>query len=1057
MNSLPDDWIAEELVRKSGRDAWAAIRGFLYQIRSTIVRWLELDQHTLLLCEYGEDIDHLRRVVDPITRAELYEHLLEQVKHSDKHVTLRSPQVLGALGNFYQTKVANQTALLRLRYTTNATPGYEQGTKFPRGLPGIEACRRIGVRSVNEPEVDEVVAAFRAVIESTSPLAGSTSQAETFEALRRFVAGASREDLLAFLGGIEWVTGQPEHDIMPNEVESRLVTSGLASPATAKRVSDRLTVVVLDILSRSGIKLLSHSSLIQTVDELELTEPEVRMVTRLERLGELIQLYLPDIASGVSRVEAEVGKLAEPIEKTHNLVAWIASKIAAQTPDQMILGVEEGVPPVDTIPSPPRYEADRSALVGHLLGLLEDRVWLHLAGGAGMGKTQLGRKLIARAGRGSSLWMSFTSSTARSNPLQYFDDRLIALIVSRSGDPTWWAAYRAGHVSPLALVPRMLRILGSNGILVLDDLPDLVAFPELANRISATSLACKQANVRLLTTGQRPLTPGAKRELEPHLLTEVAVPPMEVRDTQSMLQAAHAPAGIQAEGFAEILTQTAKGHPAIISAIIRWLEQRVWTASWESLIAVLTGAAAVEEKETALRQMVQLVPQPEQRELLCRLSLIGRRFGRGETDLVARVHPVVNRPGEALGELVGPWINRFDDESYEVSPLLSDAGRSYLATDLQSRVHLALARGITQRGKITTTEAFYAVVHLSSAKHWLGVATLLIHMLISVRGPEHAHDVDWVKFLFPPGGWPDRIPLAFRLMLRGLQVKVTRLSEDRKVAEELDADLDQLLSAASGRPDEQLARVMALLNAGPLLVEAPPARATRRALEAIRVIREHPRLFESVELKVAIIDLLWLPVARATDLADVRSISAILDDMNTEELREAFKSDIALQSCEFLADRCWLSMHTRPEQEQDWDAVLQALKQLEGLAQRRALEELRCMAVQAQAVVFNDYLGRGEEGIALLRGIGEPGNQDCRFFIRYRIARILDDLDRTDEAVREYENALNSGGQEFIYLRFRAYMEATVACGRAGNWEKAAMWARRGLAFASSYPKSSFR
>ena len=1056
MSSLPDDWIIQELIQRPGRDAWAAIRGFLYQVRSTILRWLDLDQQTLLLCEYGEDIAHLRRVVDPTTKAELHEHLLEQIKHSEKHVTLRTLQVLEALANFYQAKVANPTLRLRLRYTTNATPGQEQGVNFPQGLSGIEACRRIRTNDVSKDEVDRTIVAFRTVIESTATPAGSTEKVETFEALKRFATEASREEIFAFLGDIEWATGQPEHENMPKEIENRLVGSGLASPKTTKRISDRLTIFVVDLLSRSGAKLLSRDNLLQVVNELEMTEPQIHTLVLLERLDELVQLYLPEIASGVTRVEEAIRGLAQPVEQTHELVKLIASRLVAQSPGDQIVRVEDGVPPIDLPPAPPRFEADRSELVGELATLLRGGVWLHLHGGAGMGKTHLARRLMLRAGTGNSAWISFTSSTARTAPLQYLDDRIVALLVSRTGDTTWWVAYRTGRVSAPALMPRVARLLGPGGLLVLDDLPDLVSFPELADRVSNGALACQASNAMLLTTSQRPLTPGAKKGLEPRLMVEALAPPIEIQDTLAMLQAAGAPTQLQAKGFVEILTHSAKGHPAIISGVIRWLEQQAWAADWDSIIAILTGAAAAEEKETALRQMVQLVPLPEQRELLCRLSLIGRQFGRREVEIVAHVYPALDRPGEPLGELVGPWVNRYSNESYEVSPLVNDAGRRYLATDLQKRIHRALAGEILQKGKITTTESTYVAVHLSSAEDWQEVATFLIQMLISVRTPEHAQNVDWATFLFPPGNWPDSIPLAFRLMLRGLQVKVARLSGDRMV-EQLESELDQLLLATGGRPDEQLAAVMALLNAGPLLESAPPARAARRALEAVRLIRNNPKMFEGVEVKVHIVDLLWLPVSRVMNLADVRGIATVLDDMSTEELEGAFRSNIALQACEFLADRCWLSMDAVPKEKQDWNAVLQVLEQLENLAQRRRLENLRYMALQARAVVLSDYLGQEEAGLQLLRDAGEPTNQDCLFFVRYRIARILDDLSRTNEAIDGYERALASGGRDFVYLRFRAYIEGIVACGRACDWERALLWARRGLAFASTHPKTSFR
>ena len=45
------------------RDAWKAIRGFHYQVELTVIRWLELQADTILYCECGEDIDHVRQLV----------------------------------------------------------------------------------------------------------------------------------------------------------------------------------------------------------------------------------------------------------------------------------------------------------------------------------------------------------------------------------------------------------------------------------------------------------------------------------------------------------------------------------------------------------------------------------------------------------------------------------------------------------------------------------------------------------------------------------------------------------------------------------------------------------------------------------------------------------------------------------------------------------------------------------------------------------------------------------------------------------------------------------
>ena len=57
--------------RKSGRDASAAIAGYVYQVNVTVQRWLNLGANEHLELEAGEDIDIVRRArADDISEAE---------------------------------------------------------------------------------------------------------------------------------------------------------------------------------------------------------------------------------------------------------------------------------------------------------------------------------------------------------------------------------------------------------------------------------------------------------------------------------------------------------------------------------------------------------------------------------------------------------------------------------------------------------------------------------------------------------------------------------------------------------------------------------------------------------------------------------------------------------------------------------------------------------------------------------------------------------------------------------------------------------------------------
>ncbi len=70
-----------DLVTRRDRDAWATIRGYLYQVNVTILRWVTLAENQVLELERGEDID----VIAPAMwkgRAALH-RVLEQVKRVD--------------------------------------------------------------------------------------------------------------------------------------------------------------------------------------------------------------------------------------------------------------------------------------------------------------------------------------------------------------------------------------------------------------------------------------------------------------------------------------------------------------------------------------------------------------------------------------------------------------------------------------------------------------------------------------------------------------------------------------------------------------------------------------------------------------------------------------------------------------------------------------------------------------------------------------------------------------------------------------------------------------
>lgn len=129
------------------RDASPTIRGFVYQVDLTIDRWLDLGGEDILELERGEDIDRVSRGVTATGTTD-WDRLMEQVKHRDAAVTLRSTSLRSALANFFEHGRLNPGGRIRFRFTTNATSGKERPSPLPVGSLAGQFPLGSGLRSV---------------------------------------------------------------------------------------------------------------------------------------------------------------------------------------------------------------------------------------------------------------------------------------------------------------------------------------------------------------------------------------------------------------------------------------------------------------------------------------------------------------------------------------------------------------------------------------------------------------------------------------------------------------------------------------------------------------------------------------------------------------------------------------------------------------------------------------------------------------------------------------------------------------------------------------------
>src|ERR1017187_8151133 len=200
------------------RDASATIAGFVYQIYTTLLRWLDLHEGEELHLEAGEDIETVRSDLEEGTYRE--DRTLEQIKRRQAPVTLRSPSALEALSNFNSHRLTNPDVELRFRYVTTALATVERGWTLDRG--GVATWEAIRAGELSDYDQQVAIENIRQILLTASkPTSVQEEGWANFQA-----AAASKEGLLELIVRFEWSIANDDYHIVEQQIKTGLVQSG---------------------------------------------------------------------------------------------------------------------------------------------------------------------------------------------------------------------------------------------------------------------------------------------------------------------------------------------------------------------------------------------------------------------------------------------------------------------------------------------------------------------------------------------------------------------------------------------------------------------------------------------------------------------------------------------------------------------------------------------------------------------------------------------------------------------------------------------------------------
>ncbi len=695
----------------------------------------------------------------------------------------------------------------------------------------------------------------------------------------------------------------------------------------------------------------------------------------------------------------------------------------------------------DAVPLRPIVLTPRNDLVREVLSHMESATWVAICGGPGTGKTQIARAVLEVASARQSWWVSLRNLDQDRGEAHLADQLALwfGKVCAQCGAPPRGDAPRDASVW---LVHHLARMLGSEMLLILDDLPDPSKCAGVHDTIAGIASVLQPYGAHMLSTCQHRLPPVC--DTEPQLVTQMSMPTLTNIEVVEMLQGAGAPPEVATMRRGEMIVALTRGHPALASATIAWLRDRRWAMGRAELSALFARESTEDVQRYYRRQLIRMVGA-DARDFLYRLSVVDHDFSRQLALEIGDISPSINRPGELLDDVTGPWVQPLQATLFEVTPLLSGVGAENLDSQLVREIHAHVAGFLTSGKTVSASVAHRVVAHLLAARLYQRLTVFLVQLLLSARTTAQAQSVRWATMVLGAGAdWPAEVPLGLRIMLRAAQVRATALAGDNFTR--LDQDLVVLMSQAGD--GELNALIFANGNAGVLCPGMLPQVAVSRTFALARLAKSaHPDLYGMLHTHRA--DMIWAAAATASTRDDVLFFLERLDGLEDDERKQVMSSELSVESTACLIEQIWLSEFLKPIEKRRWKEVLDTLGSIERMLCYTEAPFIAAVA-RCKALVWAEQLHEVDKALEIMQNLPASSCSDLVFLANYTMGCILFDARRMEQAAEHLAPQACADGKRFTYYRFDSVRRTALANASLLKYPEAIRGCLSALRFAST-------
>lgn len=309
----------------------------------------------------------------------------------------------------------------------------------------------------------------------------------------------------------------------------------------------------------------------------------------------------------------------------------------------------------------------------------------------------------------------------------------------------------------------------NNLLIIFDDLPQLGFDDNINTLFLQLSKYCEDNNIKILSTSNYKIHYKII-ELTNNNFIELLIPQLNKEEIEEIILT------YSDEKFAKkystVIEAISLGYPIYVQIICKYLQAKNWILTTDEFSEFISGKEFNELDDETYQKLLHTTQNESAREILYRLNLISGTISIETIEIVSSANPPVVSPFEKVNSLSGTWLQKNNDETYFISPLIKRLGSNNVLYETRKEINNKLAQNILAKKSLSQYDSQRAITYFLAGESFDNAGMIMIMALQSYfKHPEIFTDTMFGAFWIDTN-LPEQMNSATKLSIRVLQLHI---------------------------------------------------------------------------------------------------------------------------------------------------------------------------------------------------------------------------------------------------------------------------------------------